>query len=79
MAATISRLLKRAGKASRSRLGTPIMGTRKACAMALAVAMPTRSPVKSPGPRSTATTEISRSSTRACWQANSIAGARDSA
>ena len=51
-----------AGKASRSRLGTPIIGTRSAWAIALAVATPTRRPVNSPGPRSTATTPISSSS-----------------
>ena len=34
-----------AGKASRSRLGRPIIGTRSAWAMALPVAIPTRRPV----------------------------------
>ena len=50
MAATISAGVKRTGKASRSRLDTPIIGTRRAWAMALAVATPTRSPVNRPGP-----------------------------
>ena len=42
---TINLLVKRMGNASRSRLGTPIMGNERAYAMASADAMPTRSPV----------------------------------
>ena len=57
----------------------PIMGTRSAWAMALAAAIPTRSPVKSPGPMSTATTEISLSSTLAWRRTKSIDGTRVSA
>src|SRR3546814_613180 len=76
MTATISREVWRRGQARRSRLGMPIMGTRRAWAMAFAAAMPTRSPVNKPGPMSTATTEISSSSMRAWRRTKSMAGAR---
>ena len=79
MVATISREVNRTGKASRSSEETPIIGTLSAWAMALAEATPTRRPVNSPGPRSTATTLISFSSIRACRQVNSIAGVSTSA
>src|SRR6516225_3612714 len=55
------------------------MGTRSAWARALAVATPTRSPVNSPGPTSTATTPTSCRSISACSQMNAIAGVRISA
>ena len=42
------------GNASRSSDDMPIIGTRSACASALPVARPTRIPVNSPGPTSTA-------------------------
>ena len=54
-------------------------GTRRAWAMALAVAMPTRMPVNSPGPTSTAMAPISPSVTSAWPHTNSMAGASDSA
>ena len=57
----------------------PIIGTRRAWAMALAAAMPTRRPVNRPGPMSTATTEISLSSTRAWRRTKSMDGASVSA
>ena len=57
----------------------PIIGTRSAWAMALAVARPTRRPVNRPGPMSTATTLISLSSIWACAQVNSMAGVSVSA
>jgi hypothetical protein len=47
--------------------------------MALPVAMPTRRPVKRPGPVSTATTTTSLSGMRACFDTNSMAGASISA
>ena len=45
MAATTSRGEYLAAKATRSRLDTPIMGTFKAVAIAMAAATPTRNPV----------------------------------
>ena len=70
------RFVNRAGKASRSRLDTPIIGTRRAWAIALAVAMPTRRPVNRPGPRSTAThADLATASTRA-WRADELDGRR---
>jgi hypothetical protein len=44
--------------------------------MVLAVATPTRSPLNSPGPTSTAMAPSSPSSTPAWWQVNSMAGTR---
>ena len=44
----------RSGYATRSRLGTPTIGMRSACAITLAVVTPTRSPVNRPGPVPTA-------------------------
>ena len=79
MAATTSRGLHRTGNATRSRLVTPTIGTRRAWAIALAAAMPTRRPVNRPGPTSTATQPISSRSMRACWRRKSIDGASDSA
>src|SRR4051794_21189968 len=75
----MTRLLWRSGKAMRSRLRMPIIGTRRAWAKALAVAMPTRMPVNRPGPMSTAMQPISLSATSACSQVNSMAGVRISA
>src|ERR687892_2447435 len=75
----MSRGLQRAGKASRSRLDTPIMGMRRAWAIALPAAMPTRKPVKSPGPTSTATQPMSCRSTRAWRRRKSTAGTSVSA
>src|SRR4051812_34613598 len=74
MAVTMSRVENRTGSASRSRLGKPIIGTRSAWAIAFADATPTRSPVNSPGPRSTATQLISDRSMRAWRRTKSIAG-----
>src|SRR5215213_6505505 len=73
------RVAWRRGKASRSRLAIPIMGTRRAWAMALAVVMPTRRPVKRPGPTSTPTTEISSRSMSALRQTDWMAGTSISA
>ena len=57
----------------------PIIGIRSAWAIALADASPTRIPVNSPGPTSTATTLIS-SSPMSIWRhMNSIAGTSVSA
>jgi tRNA threonylcarbamoyl adenosine modification protein YeaZ len=56
-----------------------VIDARSAWATARAAAMPTRRPVNSPGPMSTATAEISSSSTRACRRTKSIDGARFSA
>ena len=50
-------------------------GTRRAWAMALAVAMPTRMPVNRPGPTSTAMAPISPSVTSA-WPAHELDGRR---
>ena len=58
---------------------TPIIGSRRAWDSALAAATPTRRPVNSPGPRSTAMAPMSPSSTRVCRQRNSIAGVSVSA
>ena len=72
--------LNRSGNASRSRLGTPIIGTRSAWAIALAVATPTRRPVNRPGPEVDGDARRSPPARRRAWrQMNSIAGASDSA
>ena len=54
-AAAISRSVKRAPWARRSRLTIPTIGTSRADAIVMAVVKPTRRPVKRPGPMSTAT------------------------
>ena len=56
-----------------ARHDTPTIGTRRADAIAFAVATPTRRPVNRPGPRSTAMAPISDSSIRAFAHRNSIA------
>ena len=57
----------------------PIIGTRSACANALPAASPTRMPVNSPGPTSTAMQPSLASSMSAWRHTNSIAGVRISA
>ena len=56
--------------ATTSRLHTGIIGNSSAHAIDCAAAMPTRIPVKSPGPTSTATAERSDISTSACCITN---------
>ncbi len=75
MIATIGRDVWRTGNASRSSELIPIIGTRRAWAMTLAAARPTRIPVNRPGPMSTATAPISSRLDLSAWrQTNSIAG-----
>ena len=69
----------RNGYATRSRLGTATTGMRSACAMTLAVVTPTRSPVNSPGPMSTAIAASCPSDTSSSPHRYWIAGASCSA
>ena len=64
--------------ANRSRLHTPIIGMPNDCANPLAVAMPTRRPVNSPGPDVDGDgVDVGSCAMPACSQTKSIAGSKD--
>src|SRR5829696_5081887 len=79
MTGTTTRSERRCGNASKSSDEMPIIGMRSAWASALPVESPTRIPVNSPGPTSTATTPSSSRPMSAWAQMKSIAGVTISA